>query len=70
MAGNEPIAANLFLWEGLTPAVDYSYPNGDRDAHPIRLEDWPALARLEEAGALTFADDDLRRRYERMKPTD
>jgi hypothetical protein len=33
------------------------------------MEDWPILLRLERAGKLTFRDDDMRERFQRMKPS-
>ena len=62
------VSAEIFAarrWR--TPAVDYTYPNGDRDAHPIGMDDWPSLLRLERARKLTFRDDRIRARFERMK---
>jgi hypothetical protein len=65
---DDPVAARIFQWERRAPAVDCTYANGERDAHQIGLADWPVLARLELAGKLTFKSDDLRRRYQAMKP--
>jgi hypothetical protein len=65
---SEPIKAEVFVWERRMPAVDYTSANGDREAHPIGMEDWPILLRLERAGKLTFRDDDIRERFQRMKP--
>lgn len=65
---SEPIRAEIFTWERRDPAVDYTFSNGDRDAHPIGMDDWPVLLRLERAGKLTFRDDEIRERYQRMKP--
>lgn len=62
------VSAEIFAAEPRrTPAVDYTYPNGDRDAHPIGMDDWPILLRLERARKLTFRDDRIRQRFERMK---
>jgi hypothetical protein len=32
------------------------------------MEDWPILLQLERAGKLTFRDEDIRERFQRMKP--
>ena len=71
MAGvmTEPIKAEVFAWERREPAVDYTFASGDRVAHRIGMEDWPILLRLERAGKLTFRDDDVRARFQRMKPS-
>lgn len=34
----------------------------------IGKEDWPILLQLERAGKLTFQNDDIRARFQRMKP--
>jgi hypothetical protein len=65
---SEPVKAEIFLWERREPAVDYTYANGDRGTHRIGMDDWPILLRLECAGKLTFRDDDIRERFQRMKP--
>jgi hypothetical protein len=33
------------------------FPNGDREAHRIGLEDWPILLQLERTGKLTHRDE-------------
>jgi hypothetical protein len=65
---NEPGKAEVFAWERRDPAVDYTFANGDREAHRIGMEDWPILLQLERAGKLTFQNDDIRARFRRMKP--
>jgi hypothetical protein len=40
-------------------------PRGTRGA---RIGYWPILLKLERAGKLTFHDDDIRERFQRMKP--
>jgi hypothetical protein len=65
---NEPVKAEFFAWERCDPTVDYTFPNGDREAHRIGLEDWPILLRLERDGNLTFRDS-IRARFQRMKPS-
>jgi hypothetical protein len=40
----------------------------DREAPPIGIEDWPILWQLEHTGKLTFQSDDIRDRFQRMKP--
>jgi hypothetical protein len=50
------------------PAVDDTFSNGAREAHRAELEDRPILLKLERAGKLTFHDDDIRERFQRMKP--
>jgi hypothetical protein len=55
-------------WERRDPAVDYTFANGDREAHRIGLDDWPILLQLERVGKLSFRDDDIRERFQRMKP--
>ena len=62
------IKAQIFTW-GRMPGVDYTFANGDREAHPIGMEDWPILWQLERAGKLTFQNDDIRERFQLMKPT-
>jgi hypothetical protein len=62
------VSAEIFALERRMPAVDYTYPNGDREAHPIGMDDWPILLRLERARKLTFRDDRIRERFHRMKP--
>jgi hypothetical protein len=42
-------------------------PEKDQQMHPLGTEDRMALRRLERAGKLTYADDDVRERYETMK---
>ena len=66
---SELIKAEVFAWERRDPGVDYTFANGDREAHRIGMEDWPILLRLERAGKLTFRDDDVRARFQRMKPS-
>jgi hypothetical protein len=61
------VSAEIFTARRHTPAVDYTYSNGDRDAHPIGMDDWPSLLRLERDRRLTFRDDRIRERFERMK---
>ncbi len=61
------ISAEIFTARRHTPAVDYTYPNGDREAHPIGIDDWPILLRLERVRKLAFRDDRIRERFERMK---
>jgi hypothetical protein len=46
---SEPIKAEVFAWESREPAADYTFSNGERDAHRIGMEDWPILLRLERA---------------------
>jgi hypothetical protein len=41
----------------------------DREAHRIGIEDWPILLQLERDGKLTFRDNDIRERFQRMKPS-
>ena len=64
---SKPIKAQIFTSQRM-PAVDYTFANGDREMHPIGMEDWPILLQLERAGKLTFRDDDIRERFQRMKP--
>jgi hypothetical protein len=64
---SKPIKAQIFTSQRM-PAVDYTFANGDREAHPDRHGDWPVLLRLERAGKLSFHDDDIRERFQRMKP--
>ena len=66
-AGDRFRKSAVFARRWSMPAVDYTYPNGDRDAHPIGMDDWPSLLRLERARKLTFRDDRIRARFERMK---
>ena len=66
---SKPKKAEVFALEGRDPAVEYTFANGDREAHRIGMEDWPILLRLERAGKLTFRDDDVRARFQRMKPS-
>ena len=66
---NEPIKAEVFAWERREPAVDYTFASGDRVAHRIGMEDWPILLRLERAGRLTFENDNIRKRFQWMKPS-
>ena len=65
----EAVSAEVFAWERREPAVDYTFANGDREGHRLGMEDWPILLRLEGAGKLTFRDDDIRARFQRMKPS-
>jgi hypothetical protein len=65
---SKPIKAEVFAWERRTPAVDYTFANGDREAHRIGMEDWPALLELERAGKLTFQNEVIRARFQLMKP--
>jgi hypothetical protein len=65
---SKPVKAEIFLWDR-EPAVDYTYANGDRGEHRIGMDDWPILLQLERAGKLTFRDDDIRERFQRMKPS-
>ena len=65
---SKPIKAQIFTW-GRMPAVDYTFANGDREAHPIGMEDWPILWQLEHTGKLTFQNDDIRERFQLMKPS-
>jgi hypothetical protein len=44
------------------------FRNGDREAHRIGLDDWPIMLELERAGKLSFRHDEIRERFERMKP--
>jgi hypothetical protein len=63
-----PIKAEIFAWESRDPAISYTFPNGEREAHRIGMKDWPILLELEHAGKLTFRDDAIRERFQRMKP--
>jgi hypothetical protein len=65
---SEPIKAEVFAWERRDPGVDYTFANGDREAHRIGLEDWPVLLQLERDGKLTFQSEEIRERFQRMKP--
>ena len=64
----EPVKSEVFAWERRDPAVDYTFANGDREAHRIGMEDWPILLQLERAGRITFQNDHIRARFQRMKP--
>jgi hypothetical protein len=66
---SEPIKAEIFAWEHRDPAVDYTFRNGARQAHRIGMKDWPSLLRLERAGKLTFRDDEIRQRFQLIKPS-
>jgi hypothetical protein len=47
--------------------VAYTYKNEDHQMHQLGTEDRAALRRLERAGKLTYADDDVRERYQTME---
>jgi hypothetical protein len=34
----EPIKAEVFAWERRDPAVDYTFTNGDREAHRLSFQ--------------------------------
>jgi hypothetical protein len=45
----------IFTW-GRMPAVDYTFANGDREAHPIGMQDWPtAMTHRERRGGFVLA---------------
>jgi hypothetical protein len=66
---SKPTKAQIFLWERRMPAVNYTFADGDREAHPIGMEDWPTLLELERAGKLTFQNEVIRARFQLMKPS-
>jgi len=66
---SEPIKAEVFAWERREPAVDYTFANGEHEAHRIGMEDWAILLRLERAGKLSFRDDRIRQRFQLIKPS-
>jgi hypothetical protein len=66
---SKPIKAEVFTSQRRMPAVDYTFANGDREMHRIGMEDWPILLQLERAGKLTFENDDIRKRFQWMKPS-
>ena len=61
------IAGEIIRWDSNGLGVTYTFPRADQQMHPLGTEDRMALRRLERAGKLTFADEDVRERYETMK---
>ena len=64
----DAIAAEIIRWDSNSIGVAYTYKNeGITKMHQLGTEDRTALQRLERASKLTYADDDVRERYQTMK---
>ena len=66
-APDDAIAATIIRWELRGLGVQYVLADGTLAAHSIGSADRAALARLEQDGKLSYADDDVRQRYGAMK---
>ena len=64
---NDAIPGEIIRWDSNSIGVAYTYKNEDHQMHQLGTEDRAALRRLERAGKLTYADDDVRERYQTME---
>jgi hypothetical protein len=63
----DAIAAEIIRWDSNSIGVAYMYKDEDHQIHQLGTEDRAALRRLERASKLTYADDDVRERYQTME---
>jgi hypothetical protein len=56
------MAAVIITWDGEL-GVSYTYSSGEAEAGPIGPEDWPAIRALEREGKLSFAGEEVHRRF-------
>jgi hypothetical protein len=57
---DDAVSAQVIRWEGNRVGVDYTFPDGAREAHAVGTDDWPVIRKLRDAGKLTYADDEVR----------
>ena len=57
---DDAVSAQIIRREGNCVGVDYTFPDGAREAHAVGTDDWPAIRKLKDAGKLTYADDEVR----------
>jgi hypothetical protein len=57
---HDAVSAAIFRWQGRHVGVDYSYANGDREAHRVDADDWPVIRNLKRSGKLSYQSDEVR----------
>jgi hypothetical protein len=57
---HDAASAEIIRWQGTKVGVDYTYRNGDREAHGVGAEDWPVIRKLKRAGKLSYQSDEVR----------
>jgi hypothetical protein len=62
----EAATAVIISWDdGL--GVSYTYVNGEAEAGPIGPADWPVLRALERGGKVSFANQNIRKRFLKLR---
>jgi hypothetical protein len=62
----QAVAAVIIDWDREL-GVSYTYSSGEAEAGPIGPEDWPAIRALEHEGKLSFAGEEVHRRFVKSK---
>jgi hypothetical protein len=62
----EAVMATIIPWDDCL-GVSYTYANGAAEAGPIGSEDWPVIRALERDGKVSFANQNIRKRFLKLR---